>query len=102
MAAESEQKSKPIPFYTKAGGVVAWIFMAILITMIFKNCVTSVQYGSQTEMNTVDFYIQTGIADGQLGKEFFLPADVMVNPVLRKAYNRGYREGMDHRRLSGQ
>ncbi|MEN8135349.1 MAG: hypothetical protein ABFS18_07400 [Thermodesulfobacteriota bacterium] len=99
---ESEQKSKSIPFYTKAGGVASLILMAILITMILKNCVASVKHGRQTEMGTVDSYYQVGIRDGQLAKEFSLPADVMENPVLRKAYNRGYREGIDNRRFPGQ
>ena len=102
MAAESEQKSRSVPLYTKVGGVIAWIVMAIIMAMVLRNCVASVKYGSQTEMSTVDSYYQTGSKDGQLGKEFFLPADVMENPVLRKAYNKGYREGMDNRRLSEQ
>ena len=53
-------------------------------------------------MNSVDYYYQTGIQDGQLDKEFYLPDDVMENPVLRKSYNKGYREGLDKRRSSGQ
>ena len=97
MAIESEQKSKPIPFYTKAGGLAAWIVMTIIITMMLKNCVASVKYGSQTEKSAVDSYYQLGIKDGQLDKEFYLPAEVEGNPVLHKAYNKGYREGIDRR-----
>ena len=69
--------------------------------MILKNCVASVKYGRQTEMTTVDSYYQVGIRDGQLDKEFYLPDEAMKNPVLRKSYNKGYREGLDKRRPSG-
>ena len=78
------------------------IIMALLLTMILRNCVTSVKYGSQTEMSEVDSYYQLGIRDGQLDNDFLLPADVKDNPVLRKAYNKGYREGIDNRRISEQ
>jgi hypothetical protein len=74
--------------------------MATLIAMILKNCVSSVKYGSQTEQGAVDAYYQLGIEDSKLGKEFSIPADVMDNPVLRKSYNKGYREAMDEKKLS--
>ena len=100
MAQESNPKDKPIPLYTKVGWVVAWLTMAIIIIMILRNCVTSVKYGSQTEMGTVDSYYELGLKDGQLGKEFSFPEAVKDNPVLRKSYNKGYREGMDQKRIS--
>ncbi|MCK4837898.1 MAG: hypothetical protein KAS94_03795 [Desulfobulbaceae bacterium] len=102
MAVESEQKTKPIPSYTKVGWVVAWIVMIVLIAMISRNCVLSVKYGRQTEMGLVNSTYQAGIADGKLDKEFSLPADVRGNPVLRKAYTKGYREGISNRWLLEQ
>jgi len=102
MSGESEQRSQPVPFYTKVGWIAAWIVMVILSAMILKNCVSSVKYGSQTEQQTVDTYYQLGMKDATLGNEFYLPADVMSNPVLRKAYNKGYREAMDKQRLSAE
>ena len=97
MTTESETKTKPIPFYTKAGSVASLILMAILIAMMMRNCVSSVKYGSQTEMSVSDSYYQLGIQDGQADKTFSLPEKVMENPVLRKSYNKGYREGIDKR-----
>ena len=99
MEQESNQKSTSVPFYTKVGWVGAWIVMAILTTMILRNCVLSVKYGSQTETSTVESYYQSGIKDGKLGNDFYLPADVMKNPVLRKSYTKGFREGMDIKNL---
>ena len=101
MATESEPKKKPIPFYTKVGSVAAIILMAIILSMMLRNCAQSVKYGTQTEVSISDSYYQLGIQDGQADKGFSLPADVMENPVLRKAYNKGYREGIDNRK-SGQ
>lgn len=102
MAVESEKKTKPIPSYSKVGWVVVWIVMVFLVAMISRNCVLSVKYGRQTEMGLVDSTYQAGLEDGKVDKEFSLPADVTANPVLRKAYTRGYREGINNRWLSEQ
>ena len=99
MSEGSEQRAQPIPLYTKVGWAVTWIVMAILITMILRNCVSSIKYGSQTSQAEVDTYYQSGVKDATLNKEINLPADVIGNPVLRKAYNKGYREAMDKKRL---
>nr|MBF0221070.1 hypothetical protein [Desulfobulbaceae bacterium] len=99
MQQESHRNAKPVPLYTKIGWIAAWVVMSVLILMILRNCMTSVKYGSQTEIGTVDSYYQLGLKEGQLGKDFFLPGDVMNNPVLRKSYTKGYREGMDARKL---
>lgn len=100
MSQESQRNLKPVPLYTKIGWIAAWVVMSVLILMILRNCVTSVKYGSQTEIGTVESYYQLGVKEGQIGKEFYLPDNVMNNPVLRKSYTKGYREGMDTRGLS--
>lgn len=102
MVEVADKKMKPVPFYTKIGWVLAWSVMAIIGMMILRNCVASVKYGSQTEMVTVDAFYKQGLADGRKGNEFSLPEEVKGNPVLRKSYNKGYREGLDTRPRSQQ
>lgn len=97
MTAESEQKLKPIPFYTKAGSVVSLILMAILITMMLRNCVNSVEYGSRTGKGAADSSYQLGIQDGLNDHPFSLSEEAGENPVLRKSYTKGYRDGVDQR-----
>lgn len=99
---ESERKAKPIPFYTKAGGVAAGILMVIILSMMLRNCAGAVKYGSQTGEVAVDSSYQQGIKDGQRDREFSIPDEGRGNPVLHKAYNKGYREGLDARHLAGQ
>ena len=99
---ESGQKAKPIPFYTKAGGVAAGILMVIILSMMLKNCAGAVKYGSQTDDVAVDSSYQQGIKDGQRDGVFSIPEEGLGNPVLQKAYNKGYREGLDKKNLEGQ
>ena len=97
-----EEKVKTVPVYTKIGWVLAWTTMVIIGVMILRNCATSVKYGSQTEAVTVESFYRQGLADGRKGNDFSLPAEVKGNPVLRKSYNKGYREGLDAQHLSKQ
>lgn len=99
---ESEQKAKPVPFYTKAGGVAAVILMAIILSMMLRNCAGAVKYGSQTGEAAVETVYQLGMRDGQSDRGFSVPDEGRGNPVLQKAYNKGYREGLDKRHLGGQ
>lgn len=84
--------------YAKIGWVVAWIFMLGLVTMILRNCATSVFYGVKTDQQTIDQYYQTGIRDGSTGKEQGISGEEKNNSVLLKAYTAGYREGIDRSR----
>jgi hypothetical protein len=97
MTAESEQKLKPIPFYTRVGSVVSLILMAVLIAMMLRNCVNSVEYGSRTGKSAADSSYQLGIHDGLDDRTFSLSAEARENPVLRKSYTKGYRDGVDQR-----
>lgn len=93
------KKEKGIPFYTKVGWVVAWVTMLIIVAMIVRNCVGSVIYGRITGQETAEQYHDIGVADGLAGTPAKMSEPVFENPVLRKAYNKGYREGMDAVRL---
>lgn len=85
----------PIPMYTKVGWVVAWVLMCVIGMMILRNCATSIIYGSKTEQRQVETFHQDGLQDGRAGLGPHLQGEGVDNPILRKAYNKGYREGVD-------
>ena len=67
--------------------------------MIVKNCAGSFKYGRKTEGKTIEYYHQQGEKDGIAGQDPGLPGIVADNPLLRKAYTKGYREGRDKARI---
>lgn len=87
-----------VPLYTKIGWGVAWVVMLGLTAMILRNCATSVFYGLKTDQPAVDASYQSGLADGRSGKGQAVRGEAVENSVLRKAYVKGYREGVDQRR----
>ena len=90
-----ENKGKPVSFYTKAVWVAAWIVMLVIMAMILRNCATAVSYGSKTEKEAVSYSYSQGEMAGKAGIKA-QPQDLnQENPVLRKAYIKGYRDGLD-------
>lgn len=85
----------PVPLYAKVGWVLAWVVMAVIGTMILHNCATSIIYGRKTEARQVDAFYQEGLHDGRAGQGPHLRDEGGDNPILRKAYNKGYRDGVD-------
>ena len=85
----------PVPLYAKIGWVVAWLLMVLIAAMILRNCATSLIYGSKTAQQEVDAQYQFGLKDGSSGTGPNLSGEGGSNPVLRKAYNKGYRDGID-------
>lgn len=84
-----------VPLYTKIGWGLAWVVMLGLAAMIMRNCATSVFYGLQTDQQAVSTYYQEGLKDGRLGQGQGLRGQSEANSVLRKAYIKGYRDGID-------
>ncbi len=84
-----------VPLYAKIGLGVTWLLMLSLAAMILRNCATSVIYGLQTDRQTADSYYQEGVHDGSLGQGQNLRGQAEENSVLRKAYIKGYRDGID-------
>lgn len=99
--AKQTKTATPVPLYTKIGWVLAWIVMAVILVMVLRNCATSIFYGSQTGQQTVDTYYRLGLEDGSSGHGPHLRGEAVDNPVLRKAYSKGYREGSDRNRQQG-
>lgn len=89
------KEQKEVPLYTKIGWGVAWVVMLAILSMILRNCATSVYYGRKTPPQQVDAFYELGMGDGTSGKGPVHRDEAAENPVLRKAYSKGYREGMD-------
>lgn len=100
--AEVKSSQSPVPLYTKIGWVLAWVLMFGLAAMILRNCATSVFYGVQTDQQAVDASYQAGIKDGSSGQGQKERGEGEANSVLRKAYVKGFREGLDKGRKQGK
>lgn len=89
--------SASVPLYAKVGWVVAWLVILLMLAMISRNCATSVIYGKKTDPQRIEFFYQQGIVAGREGRSDAMPDEAKDNPVLRKAYSKGYRQGVDRR-----
>lgn len=89
--------SKEIPLYTRIGTKITTILLVLLGFMIIKNCAGSIYYGLSTDSDTQEHYYNLGRANG--GREARgmkqTPAPAFDNPVLEKAYNKGFQVGWD-------
>ena len=90
-------KDDKIPLYTSVGIKVTAILLLILGLMILKNCVSSIIYGTATDDRTIQQYYEMGYIAGekQARKEATEQKPQIDNPLLNKAYHRGFREGWD-------
>ncbi|MDD5759434.1 MAG: hypothetical protein PHI06_10165 [Desulfobulbaceae bacterium] len=102
MVQETTESNKAgVPLYTKVGWGIAWIVMLGFAAMILRNCATSVIYGLKTDQQAIDASYQTGMKDGSSGQEENIQGETIENSVLRKAYIKGYRDGVDKERSAG-
>ena len=90
-------KEDKIPLYTSVGIKVTAILMLLLGLMILKNCVGSIIYGTATDDRAIQQYYEMGYTAGekQARDEASEKKPQLDNPLLNKAYQRGFREGWD-------
>lgn len=90
-------KDDKIPLYTSVGIKVTVILLLILGLMILKNLVSSIFYGTVTDDSAIQQYYEMGFTAGkkQARNEAVGEKPQIDNPLLKKAYNRGFREGWD-------
>ena len=86
---------KQIPLYTRAGWITAWIFIVVIITLSLRMCVGALDCSRKTEPEEIQHYFTLGAVDGRQGRQAALPEAAMENPLLRNAYNKGFRQGRD-------
>ena len=86
-----------IPKHTKIGIRVTAIIIIILTVMILKNCSGSFFYGIRTDNEVQQQYYEKGLADGSQKAQGLDVSDKPQtdNPLLRKTYHKGFREGWD-------
>jgi len=86
-----------IPLYTKWGIRVTGVILLLITVMIIKNCMGSFIYGISTEQEEQKVYYELGYSHGvRKAQGMGEPAEPETeNPLLRKLYHKGYRDGWD-------
>jgi hypothetical protein len=91
-------ENRPIPLYTKIGGRITILLLLLLGFMLLRNCVASIYYGTTTNQEEIQRYYERGYAQGNRQTPDEQTPDATAatdNPLLRKAYRRGFRAGWD-------
>jgi hypothetical protein len=91
-------KKPEIPLYTKWGIRISAMMILLILVMVVKNCVGSIRYGLLTEQDLQKQYYELGFGHGvekaQGQGEAMAPPET-ENLLLRKRYNKGFRDGWD-------
>lgn len=90
-------KNTGIPLYTKVGIRVTVVLMLLICFLLIRNCTSSVYYGSVTPATVIQDAYELGVRDGRsqaMGKGPEGPYNER-NPILKKAYQKGFRAGWD-------
>jgi hypothetical protein len=96
-----KKETPEIPLYTKWGIRITAFIILLLTAMILKNCLGSFIYGVATEQELQNQYYELGYRHGRQkaqGLEKEAEPD-SSNPLLRKLYHKGYRDGWDSAHL---
>jgi len=93
----TDTKKPEIPPHTKWGIRVTTVIILLISVMIIKNCMGSFIYGVSTEQDQQKQYYEIGYSHGiQKAKGNENPVEPKTdNPLLRKMYRKGYRDGWD-------
>jgi hypothetical protein len=92
-----KNRNLKVAFSAKVWWVITWIIMIILLTMVGKNFVGSIVFGTKTEKSEIVSYHDAGFSDAQSGEKKTQAELKTENPLLLKSYNKGFREGLDAR-----
>ena len=87
--------SDKIPLYTRVGWITAWIFIFAILAIALRIFLGAVDYSRKTDPADIKHYLALGLKNGRQCQNVKLPEAVMKNPLLRNAYNKGFREGWD-------
>ncbi len=90
-------KEDKIPLYTSVGIKVTVILMLLLGLMIIKNCASSIYYGTITDDGAIQQYYEMGYTAGEQQALSKVSGNnpQIDNPLLQKAFQRGFRQGWD-------
>ncbi|RJP51558.1 MAG: hypothetical protein C4586_04245 [Anaerolineaceae bacterium] len=89
-------ENKKMPKYTLIGGRITLVLLLVLGVMILRNCVNSYIYGTNTEPEELGRYYDLGREHGaQAARGVSVRQPEITHSLLRKTYQRGYRDGWD-------
>lgn len=90
-------KKTDIPLYTKVGFRVTAVLMLVIAFFLIRNCSSSVYYGSVTPQSAIQEAYELGTRQGKTQASGNMPPRPYAekNPILRKAYQKGFRAGWD-------
>ena len=90
-------KKSEIPLYTKIGFRVTAVLMLLIGLFLIRNCTSSVYYGTATPPAAVQEAYELGLRHGKAQAAGDMPATPYdeKNPMLKKAYQKGFRTGWD-------
>ena len=91
-------KKPEIPLYTKWGIRISAVIILLILVMVVKNCVGSIRYGLLTEQDLQKQYYELGYGHGvekAQGQSEEMAPPKTENLLLRKLYNKGFRDGWD-------
>ena len=97
-----KEKKTEIPLYTKIGIRITGVLLVVITIFLIRNCTSSVYFGATTPEVTISEAYEKGVADGraQASGKLVQPAFREDNPVLKNAYQKGFRAGWDAARNS--
>lgn len=84
-----------VPLYAKVGWVATWIIMIVLIFMLSRNLVGSIVFGPATGQKEITTFYDNGFSDALVGEKMAEIKFDEENPLLRKSYVKGFRDGRD-------
>lgn len=89
-----------IPLYTKIGGRITMIIALLLTVLIVKRCAGSIYYGAVTPQSEIEKLYNSGYRDGSgQASDIPAPSPAFDNPLLKKSYQKGFRDGWDQQHL---
>ena len=86
-----------LPLHTRLGACGTIAILIVLTFFLLRNCVRALYYGSTTSDIELSRYYDTGLSDGMQQHLAKLMGEnkSLKNPLLTKAYLKGFRHGRD-------
>lgn len=90
-------KETDIPLYTKIGFRVTAVVLLIIAFFLIRDCSSAIYYGTVTPQATIRQAYELGERQGKMKALDNKPTSPYPekNPILRKAYQKGFRAGWD-------
>ena len=94
-----------LPVHTRLGGFFCRGILIILALFMLKNCVSAVYFGRKTSNQEMARSYAAGYARGSEDGEYIgdqPEKNTRENPLVRKSYLQGFRDGRDSKVIQGK